>query len=247
MHWLPRDPKGRRQIDDRHTRKPLVHLSSFRPIPSKVHLLRVVYWVSWRNSAGERERERESDRSCFPTVPLTDPKVDLLLAFDLPWLALIGRDIISWTNSPSDIEVSLAKINTVTNHYYRNYEIPFSLQFHPCPSTPQQERNKESLRGWLSLRTTARVNWQRKMSSPGSAKFHPEMMSESLSALMLEQLACEDQRESVKERLFPRTLSTSVLRIKHRSSFWERFFENHRRLAWVCRKIIRRPKLFIWI
>lgn len=70
------------------------------------------------------------------------------------------------------------------------------------------------------------------MSSPGT-KFHPEIMSESLSALMLEQLACDDQREAVKERLFPRTLSTSVLRIKHRSSFWERFFENHRRLAWV--------------
>ena len=37
--------------------------------------------------------------------------------------------------------------------------------------------------------------------------------------------------ESNKVDRFPRTLSTSVLRIKHRSSFWERFWENHRRLA----------------
>ena len=35
----------------------------------------------------------------------------------------------------------------------------------------------------------------------------------------------------VKVDRFPRTLSTSVLRIKHRSSFWERFWENHRRMA----------------
>ncbi|KAK4018885.1 hypothetical protein OUZ56_000925 [Daphnia magna] len=71
------------------------------------------------------------------------------------------------------------------------------------------------------------------MSSPGSiSKFHPEM-HQSLSALMLEHVHANDveQRESAKERHFPRTLSTSVLRIKHRSSFWERFFENHRRLA----------------
>jgi hypothetical protein len=58
-------------------------------------------------------------------------------------------------------------------------------------------------------------------------------MHQSLSALMLEHVHANDaeQRESAKERHFPRTLSTSVLRIKHRSSFWERFFENHRRLA----------------
>ena len=76
---------------------------------------------------------------------------------------------------------------------------------------------------------------QEKMSSPGSInKFHPDM-HQSLSALMLEHVHANDaeQRESAKERHFPRTLSTSVLRIKHRSSFWERFFENHRRLAWV--------------
>ena len=71
-------------------------------------------------------------------------------------------------------------------------------------------------------------------------------MSESVSAILME-LASERERgmdgvmagvdgASVKEaagggRGFPRTLSTSVLRIKHRSSFWERFWENHRRLA----------------
>ena len=78
------------------------------------------------------------------------------------------------------------------------------------------------------------------MSSP---KFHPEM-SESLSAIMLQRLqdesrlaggpsASSSSSGNNKDRLFPRTLSTSVLRIKHRSSFWERFWENHRRISWV--------------
>ena len=85
------------------------------------------------------------------------------------------------------------------------------------------------------------VRFQVVMSSP---KFHPEM-TESVSAILLE-LANERERgvdgvigvdgTPVKDgagggRGFPRTLSTSVLRIKHRSSFWERFWENHRRLA----------------
>ena len=76
------------------------------------------------------------------------------------------------------------------------------------------------------------------MSSP---KFHPEM-GESVGAI-LKELASGGvngvMEGGVKEgvasggggRGFPRTLSTSVLRIKHRSSFWERFWENHRRLA----------------
>ena len=91
MHWLPRDPKGRRQIDDRHTRKPLVHLSSFRPIPSKVHLLRVVYWVSWRNSAGEREREKATDLVFPPSLWPTRKLIYSwpLTCLDSPWLAVI--------------------------------------------------------------------------------------------------------------------------------------------------------------
>jgi hypothetical protein len=44
-------------------------------------------------------------------------------------------------------------------------------------------------------------------------------------------MAGDGVMESNKVDRFPRTLSTSVLRIKHRSSFWERFWENHRRLA----------------
>jgi len=65
------------------------------------------------------------------------------------------------------------------------------------------------------------------MSSP---KFHPEM-SESVSSIMLELADNQVRQSPPKELRFPRTLSTSVLRIKHRSSFWERFWENHRRLA----------------
>lgn len=79
------------------------------------------------------------------------------------------------------------------------------------------------------------------MSSPrmnsgfASSKYHGDM-SDSLSAMMLADDGTRPDSAGAgsgpgKEHAFPRTLSTSVLRIKHRSTFWERFFENQRRLA----------------
>ena len=61
--------------------------------------------------------------------------------------------IFSWTNSPSDIEASLAKIKTITNHHYQNYEIHFSLTFHLCPSTPQPNQGIASGAVFTSVRT----------------------------------------------------------------------------------------------
>lgn len=56
-------------------------------------------------------------------------------------------------------------------------------------------------------------------------------MSDNFAAILAMDAAESDLGSSKETNRFPRTLSTSVLRIKHHSSFWERFWENHRRLA----------------
>ena len=99
--------------------------------------MRVIYWLSWR----------KWQILFFPPFIYSWPSTCL--------------DIISWTNSPSVIEVSLANINTVLNHHYCNYEIPFSL-------IDSDKSREKSFQRWWAKVYQLEICWSNCLSGRGS-------------------------------------------------------------------------------